>query len=98
MHKYIKVYLNALPAFYKNVEAAATHKDFTELALHVHSFKPKWMMMGMKVTNERGIKIDQMCKAQNEKAFEDLTILLQEVKKSVTELEAKSVNLQSQLT
>lgn len=98
MHKYIKVYLNALPAFYKNVDAAMANKDFTELALHVHSFKPKWMMMGMKETNERGIRIDQMCKAQNEKAFEDLTKLLQEVRQSVTELEAKSVNLQTQPT
>jgi hypothetical protein len=56
MHKYIKVYLNALPAFYKNIEAAVETKDFTEVALHVHSFKPKFMMMGMKQTNELGIK------------------------------------------
>jgi signal transduction histidine kinase/DNA-binding NarL/FixJ family response regulator len=97
MTKYIKIYLNALPAFHKNVRAAIANKDFTELALHVHSFKPKWMMMGMKEINELGIKIDQMCKAQNEKAFEDVTILLQGVDKSLKELEAKSINLQSEL-
>jgi signal transduction histidine kinase/DNA-binding NarL/FixJ family response regulator len=92
MHKYIKVYLNALPAFYKNIEAAVETKDFTEVALHVHSFKPKFMMMGMKQTNELGIKIDQMCKAQNEKAFEDLKMLIGDVEKSVKELENVSLN------
>ena len=88
MKKYIKVYLNALPAFYKNIEAATANRDFTEVALHVHSFKPKWMMMGMKHTNELGIKIDHMCKAQNEEAFDQLKVLLQEIGKSAIELEA----------
>jgi signal transduction histidine kinase/DNA-binding response OmpR family regulator len=90
MNKYIKVYLNALPAFYKNMEAATAAKDFTEVALHVHSFKPKWMMMGMKRTNELGIKIDQMSKAQNDLAFGYLKILLEEVTQSAKELDANS--------
>lgn len=87
MKKYIKVYLNALPTFHKNISAAIETKDFVELALHVHSFKPKWMMMGMKQTNELGIKIDQMCKSQNEKAFEDVKALMEDVDKSIRELE-----------
>ena len=90
MNKYIKVYLNALPAFVKNIEAAIAAKDFTEVALHVHSFKPKWMMMGMKHTNELGIKIDQLCKAQNETAFENLEFLMEDVNRSAKELEAGS--------
>jgi len=90
MKKYIKVYLNALPAFHQNIEAAIANKDFVEIALHVHSFKPKWMMMGMKKTNELGIKIDQMSKAQNEKVFDDLKILMDDINKSVTELEASA--------
>ena len=90
MKKYIKVYLNALPAFRQNIEAAVANKDFVEIALHVHSFKPKWMMMGMKKTNELGIKIDQMSKNQNEKVFDDLKILMDDINKSVTELEASA--------
>ena len=90
MNKFIKVYLNALPAFYKNMDAAVANKDFTEIALHVHSFKPKWMMMGMKQTNELGIKIDQLCKTQNDKAFEYLKDMIADINKSVKELEAKS--------
>ena len=90
MNKYIKVYLNAVPAFFKNIEAAIATKDFVEIALHVHSFKPKWMMMGMKKTNELGIKIDQLCKTQNDKAFDNLKILMEDVSKSVVELEANS--------
>jgi len=87
MKKYIKVYLNALPAFRTNIGAAIENKDFVELALHVHSFKPKWMMMGMKKTNEMGVKIDHQAKNQNEKAFEEVKILMEDIEKSVTELE-----------
>lgn len=86
MHKYIKVYLNALPAFYKNIDAAIANKDFVEVALHVHSFKPKWMMMGMRQTNELGIKIDKLCKENNEKAFENLKALMEDVSRSEKEL------------
>ncbi len=86
MNKYIKVYLNSLPAFYKNIDAAIANKDFVELALHVHSFKPKWMMMGMKQTNELGIKIDKLCKENNDKAFENLKALMEDVNKSEKEL------------
>ena len=88
MKKYIKVYLNALPAFHKNIDAAIANKDFVELALHVHSFKPKWMMMGMKQTNEKGVQIDHMCKSQNEKAFDDIKVLMLDIDKSKEELEA----------
>lgn len=87
MQKYIKVYLNALPAFHKNIAAAIENKDFVELALHVHSFKPKWMMMGMKKTNDLGVQIDHMAKSQNEKAFEDVKTILEDIDKSQKELE-----------
>ena len=90
MNKYIKIYINALPAFSRNIEAAVATKDFVEIALHVHSFKPKWMMMGMKQTNELGIKIDQLCKAQSDKVFENLKVLIEEMNKSVQELEGNS--------
>lgn len=90
MKKYIKVYLNALPAFHKNIDAAIETKDFVEIALHVHSFKPKWMMMGMKQTNELGIKIDQLCKSQNDMAFEHIKTLMKDIHKSVKELEVVS--------
>ena len=90
MNKYIKVYLNAMPAFRQNIDAAVATKDFVEIALHVHSFKPKWMMMGMKQTNDLGIIIDQLCKAQNDKVFENLNTLMENINKSVKELEAVS--------
>jgi HPt (histidine-containing phosphotransfer) domain-containing protein len=90
MKKYINVYLNALPAFYNNIESGVANKDFVEIALHVHSFKPKWMMMGMKQTNDLGIKIDQLCKTENDKAFEDLKTLMADVKKSAVELAANA--------
>jgi response regulator RpfG family c-di-GMP phosphodiesterase len=87
MKKYIKVYLNALPAFFSKIEAAIQTKDYVEIALHVHSFKPKWMMMGMKPTNELGIVIDQLCKSENETAFEHLKTLMDNMHQSLKELE-----------
>lgn len=89
MKKYIKVYLNAIPTFTEKIDAAIKTKDFTEIALHVHSFKPKWMMMGMKPTNEMGIKIDHMCKDKNDKVFDHVGLLMAEVNKSVIELQDK---------
>jgi len=86
MKKYIKVYLNALPAFNNNMGNAIAKKDFVEIALHVHSFKPKWMMMGMKQTNELGIKIDHLCKSNSDNVFENLEVLMEHVNKSAKEL------------
>jgi len=87
--KYIKVYLQTLPSFFEKVDNAIISKDFTELALHIHSFKPKWMMMGMKHTNELGIKIDMQCKEKNDIAFKNVNHLIEEVNKSIKELEDK---------
>ncbi len=89
MKKYIKLYLNALPAFKEKITAAVDADDKTEIALHVHSFKPKWMMMGMKKANELGIKIDMQCKENNEKVFANIELLLQETNNSVLELNDK---------
>ncbi len=90
MKKYVRVYLQALDPFYEKINAALQTNDFVEIALHVHSFKPKWMMMGMKQTNDLGIQIDHMCKEKNELAFEKIKILLEEVKKSAIELADKA--------
>ncbi len=89
MKKYIKLYLNALPAFKDKISAAVDANDKTEIALHVHSFKPKWMMMGMKKANELGIKIDMQCKENSEQVFANIELLLQETNNSVLELNDK---------
>jgi ribosomal protein L13E len=45
------------------------------------------MMMGMKKTNDLGVQVDHMAKSQNEKAFEDVKFILEDIDKSQKELE-----------
>ena len=59
--KYTSLYINALPGFEAKIKSAMAAKDLDEVAALVHSFKPKWMMMGMKQTNEIGQKIEMLC-------------------------------------
>ncbi len=89
MKKYIAIYLKAIPQFEKNMNAAIVANDKETIATLVHSFKPKWMMMGMKHANELGQRIEQLCKeAGNEiQLKEQLSVLLQQNRGSVAELE-----------
>ena len=87
--KYISLYLRAAAGFEEKVNAAMGTKDLDEVAALVHSFKPKWMMMGMKQTNEIGQKIEILCLEQvNEvKIKEALSLLLQQNRASIAEIE-----------
>ncbi len=61
MKKYIAIYLAAVPGFEDKLKTAIAAKDMMEVAALMHTFKPKWMMMGMKQTNELGQKIETLC-------------------------------------
>ncbi len=45
--KYVSIYLKAVPPFEANATAAMAAKDTEAVATLVHTFKPKWAMMGM---------------------------------------------------
>ncbi len=86
--KYIKIYLDAAAGFEGKALVAHEAKDFEALATLVHSFKPKWMMMGMKQSMELGQKIERCCNEKDGggKIEEYLTLLIEEVRLSVGEL------------
>ncbi len=86
MKKYVNLYLKAIPAFKEKLLAGVATKDTTEIALHVHSFKPKWMMMGMKTTSELATKIDQQCKDNDDGVYENVMLVLLQTDRSVEEL------------
>ena len=52
---YLEKYKNELEQIYRN---KISGKDFEEISLQVHGFKPKWMMMGMKRSTELSQKIE----------------------------------------
>ena len=89
MKRYISLYLKAIPAFKEKIAIAVAQKDVTEIALHIHSFKPKWMMMGMKETSELATKIDQQCKDGSSDIYENVTTVLLQTDRSVIELADK---------
>ncbi len=89
MKKYIQLYLKAVPAFKQKIIAAAEANDMVEMALQLHSFKPKWMMMGMKTTTELGSKMEQLCRENNIAAFQHLDLLLEQTEQSIEELKDK---------
>lgn len=89
MRKYIKLYLDSIPGFKERINAGRNSKDMAEIALQVHSFKPKWMMMGMKGATELAVIIDRLCKENNNDAFKHVTLLIEQTDKSVMELKDK---------
>ena len=86
MKKYVGLYLKAIPAFREKLLAGVSAKDMDEIALHVHSFKPKWMMMGMKYAGELAVKIDQQCRVGSDNVFENVALLIRETERSAMEL------------
>jgi len=89
MKKYTRLYLEAVPGFKEKINAGSGTENMTEIALQVHSFKPKWMMMGMKGATELAIKIDRLCKENNNDVFKLISLLMEQTDKSVLELKDK---------
>jgi signal transduction histidine kinase/CheY-like chemotaxis protein/HPt (histidine-containing phosphotransfer) domain-containing protein len=87
--KYIVMYLKMVPAFLSKLKEAQEAKDYKEIALRIHAFKPNWLIMGMRGTGELGGKIEHQCGENNEEAIENVSVLLAQTEQSVKELEGK---------
>jgi len=62
MKKYINIFLESVPGFIQKLEAALASNDFGEVATQVHSFKTKFVMMGMKQAKELSQKLESDCR------------------------------------
>ncbi len=89
MKKYITMYIEAVPGFKETIKEGIQNKDVENIALHIHSFKPKWMMMGMNTTRDLAVHIDALCKANNSSVYQQLERLMVQIDKSVDELKDK---------
>lgn len=88
MKKYIGVYVNSVAGFVNKLKAAMDANDMEGIALQVHSFHPKWMLMGMKQSTALGHATEKQCREQCdiEKVKENIAILIHQAECGVKEL------------
>ena len=90
MKKFIKAYVDSVPAFIRKVTTAAKHNDMARVASQVHAFKPRWMLMGMKKASALGTKIErEVNEPQYGELSADIEQLISYSEKSVEELSDK---------
>ncbi|MES2703522.1 MAG: ATP-binding protein [Bacteroidota bacterium] len=89
MRKYIRMYLEGVPAFIEHMAAAAKEKNLKDISLRIHAFKPNWLIMGMKRTADLGSKIEQQCAGGSDEVYANVVLLLKDIDVSVTELQGE---------
>lgn len=85
MQQYIRLYLEGIPLFKEKMRVATETKKREEIIHLVHSFKPKWEMMGMDAAYRTAVRVGQGNDTPNE-LYSLAVFLLEETDKSVTEL------------
>ncbi len=88
--KYIDIYLRAVQPFRNNILEAQKNKNIDDIATLVHTFKPKWMMMGMQNSTDIARKIEALCEEGDDEIaiYANLEKLLSQNEESVTELKS----------
>ncbi len=64
MRKYIRMFLDTAPGFMENLTSAMDQKDYNELSSQIHSYKTKWIMMGMSETKDLALAIEMVCRQE----------------------------------
>jgi len=87
--KYISIYLRAVPGFEEKAKAAITSRNMEKIATLAHTFKPKWMMMGMEASADLARKIEALSFENGDVdiACQYLSTLIEHNTLSVPELE-----------
>jgi hypothetical protein len=89
--QYIDLYIKAVPAFKEKIAAAICAGDNDAIAIHIHSFKPKWVMMGMKKINMLATRIESELPGNNKDIYLLVDLLIEETERSATELAKKII-------
>ncbi|MFZ4704633.1 MAG: ATP-binding protein [Bacteroidales bacterium] len=66
MKKYIRMFTSTAPELIEKINSALRANDFEEIANQVHSFKTKWVMMGMTDTKDLALYLERLCREGNE--------------------------------
>lgn len=88
MNKYIRMFTSTAPALIEKIREALEKSDFIEIASQVHSFKTRWIMMGMKGSSELAFQIEHECRKEQPAASvrEKIATLLTDIDHAVNEL------------
>jgi signal transduction histidine kinase/DNA-binding response OmpR family regulator len=87
--RYVGIYLKSIPAFEQNATAAIAEKNIDEIAVLVHTFKPKWAMMGMTQSTDLCHQIETLCEENGavDEICGHMHVLIEFNRLSATELE-----------
>jgi signal transduction histidine kinase/DNA-binding response OmpR family regulator len=87
MNKFIRVYITSVPAFTKKMDDAIASGNRPVIATLLHTFKPRWRMMGMIGTGNLAAMIERKATEFNDDELKQhLQQLLEQVNTSVDEL------------
>lgn len=65
MQKYMRIFLESIPAWIDNLKTAESENSFQEIASLVHGFKTKLLMMGMDEARTVATELEMECRAEN---------------------------------
>ena len=88
MNKYISMFTSTAPRLIQTLNTALATKDFEEIASQVHSFKTKWIMMGMTETKDLSVKLERLCREGSEEQLikDTIAVLISKVEMALNEL------------
>ena len=88
MNKYISMFVDSAPQFMAKVNTALAKKEFETVANLVHGHKTSFIMMGMNNCKELAVSIEEKFRSAEvlNEHIDELNILLDQVKKAITEL------------
>lgn len=84
--QYIHLYIQSVPLFYTKATAMVSENDNEGLAEIIHSFKPKWKMMGMHYACKLALKVEDIYHTGTTDKLAFVEELLSETRQSVLEL------------
>lgn len=88
MKKYIDMFLKSAPMLKTNIEVALQENNFEEVANQVHASRTKFVMMGMKASNELSVTIEKACRDTelSQKPVDLIRQLLEDIQLAFKEL------------
>ena len=90
--QYIDLYIKAVTPFRDKVLEAMRNSDNDAIAVHIHSFKPKWVMMGMRGVNRLATRIEAELAGESSDVHLLVKLLVEETERSAQELSAEINN------
>lgn len=86
MRKYVALYTKGIPSFREGILKAVDRASTHEIAMLIHSFKPKWLMMGMDTTYELALQLELSCTESTMPSHSDLQTLVWRTEMSIEDL------------